>query len=314
MTDFPRGIFAPLVTPFAADGIDERATADHTRASVAAGVHGLVVGGSGGEFIGMTLAERMRFAEVVAEEAGGQLPMISCVAAYATDETLALAKHAERLGADAVLATAPYVMRPPRTAVHRHLHALREATALPTMLYNTPAATGVEFSLPEIEELVDAGVLQAVKMSFPEAYRLRDLKASLGDRAAVYCGHDGSALESLLVGADGWISCIPVCFPRRAVELWESVLAEAPLGELLAAWHELLPFVRMLYEPDAKVHGDPHWLEITKLALELLGQPVGPPRAPLGRLAEPWAGQLREILTAMGELPSRTPAAAGQPT
>ena len=304
----PRGVFAPLVTPFTDDGgLDFDAARRHAAVTAAAGVHGLTVAGSGGEFVSMTIPERRAYTEAVANAIDPEtVPMLVCVAAYATHETVALAAHAEAIGAVGVLVTAPYLMRPSVAGVHRHLWALREATELPIMLYNTPRATGVDFALAEIEQLVDDGVLQGIKMSFPEEYRLRDLKETLGDRAAVFCGHDGSALESLLVGADGWISCIPVCFPRRAMALWDAVEQGAPVDVLMDYWRELLPFVRMLYEADRKVNGDPHWLEVTKLTIELLGQPVGPPRRPLARLREPYVSELRQLLIDMGELSAPT--------
>lgn len=299
---FPRGVFAPIVTPFGGESIDREATIRHVAMVAAGEPHGILVGGSGGEFIAMNVEERLELTETVAGALAGGLPMIVCVASFATHEVLRLAAHAEASGARGLLVTPPYVMRPSKPAVMRHLSALREAIDLPIMLYNTPIATGVEFSLQELVALVDADVLHGVKMSFPEAYRLRDLKATLGDRAVVYCGHDGSALESLLVGADGWISCIPVCFPGRAIALWDGVRRNDPLPQLLERWRELLPFVRLLYEPDTKVDGDPHWLEIMKTALELMGHPVGAPRPPFRRLPEPYLAELRQILYALGEV------------
>jgi 4-hydroxy-tetrahydrodipicolinate synthase len=295
-------VFAPIVTPLNNDGLDVGATIEHVRRVAAEGPHGIVVGGSGGEFIAMSLDERRTLAEIVSETLEGSLPTIVCVAAFATRDVVALAHHAEATNADALLVTAPYVMRPTKAAVRRHFDALREAVDLPLMLYNTPAATNIDFSLNDLEAFVDAGVFQAIKMSFPEAYRLRDLKQSLGDRAAVYCGHDGSALESMIVGADGWISCVPVCFPARAVRLWDSVQRRDPLESLLKQWRSLLPFVRFLYEPDTKVEGEPHWLETTKRVLELLGHPVGPPRPPLRALPTEYDHRLRENLAELGEL------------
>jgi 4-hydroxy-tetrahydrodipicolinate synthase len=299
---FPRGVYAPVATVFSDDDLDVDATVEHVRMVAARGPHGILVGGSGGEFIAMSLDERLKLTEAVADVCGQSLPFIVGVAAFATRDVLQLARHAEAVGATAVLVTAPYLARPQPAAVRRHFDALRGAIELPIMLYNTPAQVGVSFSRQEIERLVDDGVLQAVKMSFPEAYRLRDLKATLEDRAAVYCGHDGSALESLIVGADGWISCIPLCFPERAVRLWDAVAQREPLDSLLEQWYQLLPFVRFLYEDDAKINGDPHWLETLKSTLTMLGHPVGLPRAPLGALPPIWEEQLRRILADLGEL------------
>jgi 4-hydroxy-tetrahydrodipicolinate synthase len=280
-----RGVFSPLATPFDGEGVDAAALTKHVELVREGSPHGVVVAGSGGEFPAMTIDERRLVTETVAEAIDGSLPMIVCVATYATRDAVRLARHAEMNGAAAILVSAPYFVRPPAARVREHLQTVRAATGLPMMLYQTPDATGVDFTLGEIEALVEDGVLQAIKMSFPGANRLRDMKATIGDRAAVFCGHDGSALECLIGGADGWISCVPICFPALAVDLWDAVARRDPLDALTETWHALLPFVRFMYEPDGKVAGEPHWLEATKTALVLLGHPVGPPRAPLRALA-----------------------------
>ena len=107
-----------------------------------------------------------------------------------------------------------------------------------------PATTNVELSLEVLRELVDADVIHAVKQSFYDAYHTRDAKIALGGDAAVYCGHDGSALECLLMGADGWISALPALYPSLARRLWDvsaQMTGVDPEASVAPQWGDRLP-------------------------------------------------------------------------
>jgi 4-hydroxy-tetrahydrodipicolinate synthase len=302
---FPRGVFAAAVTPFRDGGIDRARVRRHVARLVTDGAHGILVAGSGGEFIAMTADERRALTEAVAEELRGQTPFIVCIATFATAAAIDLGRHARTCGATAVMATAPYYMRPHREAVRRHLSAIREAVDLPLMFYNVPATSGVDVPLAEVERLVDAGVLQALKQSFPDSIHVREAKMVLGDRAAVFCGHDASAFEALIMGADGWISVVPSVFTRRARRLWDGVQTNEPLATLVAQWRALLPFVRFVYDDELKVAGSPHWLEVLKTAVNMIGDDVGPPRPPFALLKGEEEVRLRELISVLGGVAPR---------
>ena len=295
---FPRGIFAPMCTPFTADGVDLLRARRHAAALVGNGSHGILVAGSGGEFIAMSLDERKQLAEAVVDELAGQAPVNVCVATYSTAEAVDLARHAQAIGADAVMVIAPYFMRPHRDAVRRHFAAIREAIDLPFMLYNTPSTSGVDVTLDEVVRLVDDGIFQAFKQSFPDAYHVRDAKAILGDRAAVFCGHDGSAFEALVMGADGWTSVLPTVHTAWARRLWDGVQTNESLHDLAAEWRSVLPFVRnVFFDQDA-----PHWLETYKTAVNMVGHDVGAPRPPFALLRGEDEAYLRGLLGRIGAL------------
>ena len=299
---FPRGIFAPMCTPFVDGELDLPRARRHASDLVAQGSHGILVAGSGGEFIAMSIEERKRLAEAVVEELGGRAPVNICVATYNTGEAVELARHAEAIGADAMLVIAPYFMRPHREAVRRHFTAIREATDLPFMLYNTPSTSGVDISLDEAAHLVDEGIFQAFKQSFPESHHVRDAKVMLGDRAAVFCGHDGSALEALVMGADGWTSVSSTIATVRARRLWDGVQANEPVQDLAAQWRELLPLVRLVFFEAGQAPGAPHWLEIYKAAANMVGHDVGSPRPPFELLTGEHEVRLQGILSDLGVL------------
>lgn len=298
----PRGLYPPMVTPFSGDGLNLPAARRHARALRDAGAQGLVVAGSGGEFIALSLDERRALVEAVADEIAGTIPLMVCAAEYATDRVIALSRHAQACGAGSVMITAPYYMGVHRDGVRRHFEAVRAAIDIPIVLYNTGAA-GATISLDETERMVDAGVVQALKQSFYDGYHVRDAKQTLGDRAAVFCGHDGSALEALIGGADGWTSIVPLVCTARARRLWDDVQRGAPLADLLAQWRALLPLVRFSFDDSLKVAGSPHPIEVLKTAVNLTGQAVGPPRLPFALLCGAEEARLRAILADLDALP-----------
>ena len=299
---FPRGIFAPMCTPFIDGQVDLIRARRHAAELVRQGSHGILVAGSGGEFIAMAIEERKRLAEAVVDEIGGVAPVNVCVATYSTGEAVELARHAEQIGADAMLVIAPYFMRPHRDAVRRHFTAIREATNLPFMLYNTPSTSGVDISLEEAAHYVDEGIFQAFKQSFPESHHVRDAKVLIGDKAAVFCGHDGSAFEALVTGADGWTSVSSTVLTARARRLWDGVQANEPLSDLAHQWREMLPLVRFVFFEAGQGAGQPHWLEIYKAAANMVGHDVGEPRPPFELLQGPHRDRLEQILSEVGAL------------
>jgi dihydrodipicolinate synthase/N-acetylneuraminate lyase len=299
---FPRGIFAPMCTPFIDGELDLSRARRHASDLVRHGSHGILVAGSGGEFIAMTLEERKRLAEAVVDELAGSAPVNVCVATYGTAEAVELARHAEAIGADAVMVIAPFFMRPHWDAVRRHFTAIREATDLPFMLYNTPSTSGVDISLEDAARLVDEGIFQAFKQSFPDSHHVRDAKALLGERAAVFCGHDGSAFESLVMGADGWTSVLPTVCTARARRLWDGVQANEPLAALAEQWRAVLPLVRLVFFEAGQAAGQPHWLEIYKTAANMAGHDVGTPRPPFVLLRGEQEAHLRDILSRLDVL------------
>lgn len=301
--EFPTGVFPAPPTPFTPDldGVDTQKAAELARWFLSRGAHGLVAAGSGGEFPALTLDERRALAEAMLDEVGDELPVVVCIGAYTTKATIELGRHAAQNGAAAVLTTAPYVLRPHPASLRRYLTEIRDAVDLPLMFYNSPGATGVDPPLADLVEMVEAGILQAVKQSYADHFHARELKADVGEKAAVFAGHDASAFEALVDGADGWVSTFPTIFPERARRLWDGIKNGAPVTEVAAQWIEALPFVRFVYDEAHKQQGEPHWLEAFKTAMSLVGPDVGPPRPPFHALEGHHLEALRRVVDALRE-------------
>jgi 4-hydroxy-tetrahydrodipicolinate synthase len=293
---FPGGVFAAPPTPFTDDGVDRIKAARHARWFLDHGAHGLIVAGSGGEFVALTTEERKALAEAVLDSVGADAPVIVCIGAYGTAATIELGRHAVANGATAVLSTAPYYMQPTPASVRRYFAEIRAAVDAPLMFYNSPGGTGIDPASADIIAMVDEGILQAVKQSYADHYHLRELKNDLGDRAAVFAGHDASAFECMIDGADGWVSTFPTVFPRRARRLWDDIQAGATVPVVRTQWEEALPFIRFVYDGARKVRGEPHWLEAFKTAANLVGIDVGAPRPPFHLLEGADLDRLRRIV------------------
>jgi 4-hydroxy-tetrahydrodipicolinate synthase len=190
-------------------------------------------------------------------------------------------------------------MQPTPASIRRYFAEVRAAVDAPLMFYNSPGGTGIDPAPADIIAMVDEGILQGVKQSYPDHYHLRELKQDLGDRAAVFAGHDASAFECMVDGADGWVSTFPTVFPRRARRLWDDIQSGKPIPVAWAQWEEALPFIRFVYDGALKTRGEPHWLEAFKTAMNLVGVDVGAPRPPFHLLEGDHLARLTAIVDAL---------------
>ena len=149
-----RGLMPAMVTPF-----DERGEVDLGAAEAVverfteAGVDGISPLGSTGEFSHLTADERKRFAEEVTRMIAGRVPVVVGVGAAGTKEMVELARHAEGVGADAVLVVSPFYWKIGEEALFRHFEAVAEAVGIPVVIYNLPMLTGIDLSpLPRRED------------------------------------------------------------------------------------------------------------------------------------------------------------------
>jgi len=288
------GVIPPMITVFNEDEtIDERRTRDHINFLIANGVHAIAPSGSTGEFIALTLEERKRLIELVIEEVNGRVPVYAGTAHYSTRRTIELSKFAEKAGAQGVMVIPPYYLNPPKHDALNHFRALREAIDIPIILYNNVWFAGYEFTPWEIAQLVDEGVLQGVKEAHGDPWKVHTLKYLCGDRLMVYYGHDINGLEALLCGADGWLTGMVNLVPSLCVRLYDLV-TQGSLNEARALWNKLIPLVNFICVN--RKDNYPHFVQIFKDGLNILGRDVGKPVKPLTPLKEAEKARLAELL------------------
>jgi 4-hydroxy-tetrahydrodipicolinate synthase len=135
------------------------------------------------------------------------------------------AKAAAKAGADGfmILPGVPYKSSPEETLAH--VQAVAAAGGLPIMVYNNPIAFGVDVTIPMFEELAKNDLVVAMKESTDDIRRVTDVFNAFGDRFDVFTGVDNLALESLLMGAHGWVAGLVVAFPKETVAIYKLVQA-----------------------------------------------------------------------------------------
>jgi 4-hydroxy-tetrahydrodipicolinate synthase len=246
--------------------------------------------------------ERKAILDAVVEETNGRVPIIAGIVEYSTRAAIELGSFARSSGCNGLMVMPPYGFRPPRHDVFDHFRRVREAVGLPVMLYNVPGTSGIDFTPEEVQQLAEEGVVQSVKWSTAEAGRIRDTKFLCGPSFTVFVGNDLIAFEGLAVGADGWISCLPMIAPSCAVRLFRLLVVEQNLRAARDFFYRLVPLIRLEFRALGSVNNDPHWLAVTRESALLRGIPVGQSRKPLSRVSREYSDQLKRLLVALGEL------------
>jgi len=237
-----RGVFAALVTPMLAnEEIDSPRLADFTDYLVREGVHGLIPLGSTGEYYALSADEREEVLRVTLEAAAGRVPVVAGANAGSTRDVIGYSRQAERLGCAGVMLAAPYYSLPKPDELFAHFRAVNDSIGIPIILYNYPGRTGVDMPPEFIERLAKLKNLRYVKESTGEMQRITELLRRCGDRLGVFCGCDTIALESLSVGAIGWIGGVVNVLPKSHVRLYELTAIKQDYEAARRLFFQMLP-------------------------------------------------------------------------
>lgn len=201
------GSMVALVTPMHADGtVDWASLAALVDWHVQEGTDGIVAMGTTGESATLGFREHDEVIERVVELVNGRIPVIAGTGGNATDEAIRLTRHAQRAGADACLLVCPYYNKPTQEGLYRHFHSIAMAVDVPQIPYNVPSRCGVDMLPETVERLARIDNIVAIKEAKGSLERIHELIKRCGDDLAIFTGDDGTAMESMLVGARGDIS------------------------------------------------------------------------------------------------------------
>ncbi|MCX7323989.1 MAG: 4-hydroxy-tetrahydrodipicolinate synthase [Hyphomicrobiales bacterium] len=297
-----RGTYTVLVTPFTADGksVDLEALERLVEFQIAEGIHGLIPLGSTGEFLSVTPDERTAIVETVVRTAAGRVPVLIGTGAEWTRDAVATSREAEALGADGVMIIPPFYSVPNEDELYVHYKAVADAISIPIMVYNNPATANVDLMPEFVARLSTIPNCSYIKESTLDVTRVRDIVRLCGDRMTVFAGVLG--FESFWLGAEGWVAVCSNVAPRLSAHLFEASVDRRDLDEGTAVHRKLLPLLPFV--------GGPRYVSGTKAAFEMMGMPMGPPRAPRLPLPERDRPALRQVLAGMGLLPAAASAAA----
>ena len=211
-----QGVFPAVTTQLKKDqSLDLEATARHLEVLIDSGVSGLVMLGSLGENQQLRPEEKRRVMIMAIEAAAGRVPVLSGVIENSTAVAIDYARDMEQMHADGLLLLPAMVYRADARETLAHYRDVASATTLPIICYNNPLAYNIDITPPMFAELADVRNFVAIKESSGDVRRITDLRNATGDRYTLFCGVDDLVLESVVLGATGWIAGMGLAFPRE---------------------------------------------------------------------------------------------------
>ena len=265
-------LLTAMVTPYTAGGEVDYALARRLAASlVRAGNEGVVVTGTTGESPLLSDDEKARLWEETKQELGDGGTVVAGAGTNDTHHSVKLAKCAEAAGADAILAVAPYYIRPPQAGIIEHFRQIAESTSLPVIVYNVPGRTGVNLTVDTLLQLAEIPNIAGNKEANGDLHATaRVLEAKPDFR--IWSGNDNDNFHLWCMGAYGAISVTAHIVAGRQRAMLDHVLA----GDLAAAADIHRPLVPLT---DACfLNGSPSTI---RYVLRQLGVEIGAPRLPV---------------------------------
>jgi 4-hydroxy-tetrahydrodipicolinate synthase len=296
MTSPLSGVLVALATPFATDGSLEvsrlRALVDRT---IDGGVHGVVACGSTGEFSALTVDERRLVVETVVDQAAHRVPVVAQTGSTSTTEAIALSRHAQSVGADVIMPVAPYYEPLSLAETTNYLRRVAGSVEIPVMLYNLPAATGVDLSPDVVAALArEVENIRYIKNTSSDMAQAAQLIHRYGDLVGTFLGWDSLILAALVSGAAGVMAGTANVVPAEIVAVYDAVKG----GDLEAARHAWARIYPLL---DAAL--SVNYVAAVKLALEAAGFPAGSTREPVLPLDPADAARITELASAFRQQP-----------
>src|SRR5687768_2840773 len=286
---FWSGVFPAITTQMSRDGaLDLEATARHAEALIDSGVSGLIFLGSLGENQSLTAEEKRQIVQAMVKAVNRRVIVLSGVAESNVAEASRYVRDGERLGLDGFMLMPPMIYKSPdpRESLH-HFNIVAKATGLPIMIYNNPISYGHDITPELFAELAKQANFVALKESSGNTRRITDIHNLLGDRYAIFTGVDDLALESAILGIDGWVAGSGIAFPRENQYFWDLTRA--------GRWDEARDIYRW-FTPLLHLDTHPKFVQYIKLAAQECGLGAGWVRAPRLTLAGEERQQILKVI------------------
>jgi 4-hydroxy-tetrahydrodipicolinate synthase len=293
-----RGVLTALATPFSPDGqIDTTALRRVVDRSIDGGVQGVVACGSTGEFAAMSSTERRLVVETVVDQAAGRVPVVAQTGAMSTAEAVDLSRHAEAAGASVLMVVAPYYEPLTVAETVGYLRTVAAAVDIPIMLYNLPAATGVNLTPDIVGQLAhEVENIRYIKDTSADMSQAGKLIHTYGDVIGTFVGWDSLILAALTEGAAGIMAGSANVIPAELVSIYRAV-CDGELERAQSEWAAIHPLI------DAFISAP--YVQAIKAGLNALGVPAGSPRKPLSELDATTAATISALARALPQLSTR---------
>jgi 4-hydroxy-tetrahydrodipicolinate synthase len=282
------GIYTPAVTPYAANGaIDFDRFEAVLESLIDGGVHGIIIGGSTGEYYAQTVEERLLLAERARKVTANRLPLIIGTGAIRTEDAVLYAKHAREISADAILITSPPYALPTEQENAHHALVVDESALLPAMLYNYPGRMGISMGETYFNAVSRSKNIVAIKESSGDMNNLH-LLACKFPNIALSCGWDDLALEFFAWGARSWVCAGSNFIPAEHVALYQACVVDKDFAKGRKIMAAMMPLMNFL---DAG-----KFVQAIKYGCDLNGLATGSARAPLQDLDDSEKAKLQATI------------------
>lgn len=271
-----KGVMPAVTTKFTeADELDLNKFEVNIKAQLEAGVHGIVLGGTLGEASTLLDEEKRLLTKTTVDIVKGQVPVLINIAEQSTKAAIHAAQNAEKDGAKGLMMLPPMRYKSGDRETVEYFKAVANNTSLPIMIYNNPVDYKIEVTMDMFEELLTCDNIEAVKESTRDTTNITRIKNRFGDRLKIMTGVDTIALESLLLGADGWIAGLVCAFPAETVAIYELQKARR-LKEALDIYRWFMPLLELDINPKLVQN-----IKLAEVATGIGTEYVRAPRLPL---------------------------------
>lgn len=291
-----KGSFTALITPFKNGELDEQAFARFVEWQISEGTHGLVPVGTTGESPTLSHAEHKRVVELTVEIANKRVPVIAGAGSNATREAVDFAKHAQSVGADAVLVVTPYYNKPTQEGLYQHFKAVNDAADVPIIIYNIPGRSVVDMTVATMVRCFALKNVVGVKDATANLARASQQRAAMGPEFNMLSGEDATALGFMAHGGQGCISVTSNVAPRLCADFQNACLA-GDYATALSLQDRLMPLHDALF---CEANPGP-----VKYAAARLGLCEGETRLPLAPIADASKKIVDQALATVGLIPAK---------
>jgi len=240
-----KGVFPAVTTKFTdKDTLDLDLFTVNIKAQLAAGVNGIILGGTLGEASVLTNAEKEILVKETIKLVDGKVPVVINIAEGSTSVAIQCAKDAENWGAKGLMLLPPMRYKSDHRETVQYFKDIAASTSLPIMIYNNPVDYKVDVTIDMFAELAKVPSIQAVKESTRDVTNVTRMRNAFGDRFRILCGVDTLALEELVLGADGWVAGLVCAFPAETVAIFK--LAKAgKIAEATEIYRWFMPLLEL---------------------------------------------------------------------
>ena len=257
------------------DELDFKMFNKNIRAQIDAGVSGIVLGGTLGEASTLTSNEKSALIKNTILISENKIPVLMNIAEQSTNEAIKSAKNAEKDGAAGLMILPPMRYNASDEETVTYFKSIAQSTSLPIMIYNNPVDYKIEVTLEMFDQLLQCENIQAVKESTRDISNVTRIINYFGDRLKIMTGVDTLALESLLMGAHGWIAGLVDAFPKETVAIYKLQKA-GHIDDALEIYRWFLPLLEL--DINSKLVQN---IKLAEMYNGIGTENVRPPRLPL---------------------------------